>query len=65
MDDEYACFNCDNQGGGYYKPHEGKTRWYIGHTNGQGHYACEECKDMLFDALPLDEAIRHKKATND
>jgi hypothetical protein len=48
-----SCFNCDDQGGGIYKPHDVLTNWYIGHVNGQGHYACEDCKHLLFDATPI------------
>lgn len=45
-----SCFNCDSAGGGYYRPHEGETDWYCGHADGQGHYACANCKGLLFDA---------------
>jgi hypothetical protein len=50
FDEPASCFNCDHLGGGLYQPHEGKTTWYIGHADGEGQYACEECKDLLFDA---------------
>ena len=51
---EYCCFNCDSTGGGYYKPHDGETTWYIGlDSSGQANYACAECQNLLFDAHPV------------
>lgn len=52
--DEYCCFNCDSAGGGTYRPHEGETIWYIGLAQGgQAHFACENCKILLFDCHPV------------
>ncbi len=51
---EFSCFNCDHVGGGLYKPHEVGTRWFLGlEASGQASYACEDCKDALFDARPV------------
>lgn len=50
----YCCFNCDNLGGGMYKPHTEETEWFMGLTgNGQAHYACKECHVLLFNAFPV------------
>ena len=47
-----ACFNCDSRGG-YYRAHEGETRWFMGlDSSGQAHFACEECSVLLFNARP-------------
>lgn len=48
----HSCFKCDDIGGALY-PHEGETTWYIGHMDGQAHISCDDCKDELFDPLPL------------
>lgn len=49
-----SCFRCDSKGGGLYKPHERKTDWYIGcDLNGQAHYACADCKDLLYNVSLL------------
>jgi hypothetical protein len=48
-----ACFNCDSQGGGFYKAHDGETKWFMGlDSSGQAHFACEECSVLLFNARP-------------
>ena len=31
----------------------GKEGWVIGHLDGQGHFACPDCKDDLNDPMPL------------
>lgn len=49
--ESYACFNCDADGFGCYKPHKEKTNWYLGHVNGESNYACELCKGLLFDPV--------------
>lgn len=49
-----ACFNCCSTGGGWYKPYEGETTWWIGLTaDGQAHYACDDCAPLLFNAIKL------------
>ena len=51
---DYCCFNCDSLGGGYYKPHEEKTQWFLGlDASGQANYACAECSVSLFSAHPV------------
>lgn len=58
----YCCFNCDSLGGGYYKPHEGETKWFIGLDEyGQANYACEDCSKTLFNARELREPLCSKK----
>jgi hypothetical protein len=52
---DYACFNCDHVGGAMYKAHDGETTWFLGLTSdGQAHYACEDCKDQsLYNVRPV------------
>lgn len=49
-----SCFNCDALGGGLYRVHPAPAQWFIGHADGGGQYACAYCKDLLFDALPIE-----------
>ena len=53
---EYACFNCDHAGGGLYRAHQGETSWWLGlEANGQANYACDYCKDALFNVKRVRE----------
>lgn len=61
--EEHCCFNCDALGGGYYKPHEDETTWYLGlDATGQANYACEECHPLLFNARPIKSRAAIAKA---
>lgn len=31
----------------------GSHGWHIGHWDGQGQYVCGDCKDTIWDAIPL------------
>lgn len=33
----------------------GKAGWVIGHFEGQGHYACPNCRDTVWDPIPLNQ----------
>lgn len=50
---KYSCFNCDHLGGAFYQEHQGFTHWFIGHWDGEGHYACEACAPLLHEPRPL------------
>lgn len=57
-ENRYTCFDCCSLGGGYYKPYEGETTWWIGLAqNGQAHYACDDCKVFLFNTVLADAAL--------
>lgn len=54
----YTCWNCEAESTPAKTSDEAdvnafKEGWCIGHHDGQGHYVCPDCKDAVFDAVPL------------
>lgn len=48
-----SCFYCESVGGEYYKriPENDNKRFYVGHLDGKGYYACEDCKCHLINPV--------------
>lgn len=62
MSDE-PCFRCEDAGGGLYRERpasEPPVRWIGLDRTGQAYYACDYCKDCLFDPTLIDSQPKHK-----
>jgi len=54
----YECFGCKTlspkaETSGACDQKAKDDGWMIGHYDGEGHFVCPECKDTVWDALPL------------